>query len=100
MTRPTENGYYMIRYLHKDGDVFNKAIWWNGEAFVYRDYVKEVYEYQTKRFGFYTECRFYEGPDENVWVDFHGPNICTYKPRIDEALTTQEIEDFWMERDT
>ena len=59
-TKPEANGYYLIQYLHKDGNKYCKGIWWNGKEFRYKDYVKEVYEYTPKRYDYYVPCMLQE----------------------------------------
>lgn len=54
---PTENGYYLTRYLNEDGKTYHKALWWNGKKFIApRDYIKEVYEYIPDRYSYYVPC--------------------------------------------
>ncbi len=56
--QPIIPGYYLIHYLHKDDKVYHKCIWWNNEqkAFIYKDYVKEVYGYVEKPYKYYCPC--------------------------------------------
>jgi hypothetical protein len=56
---PVDHGYYYIKYRHKDGGMYSKAIWWNGKEFKYKDYVTEVFEYLPERFDYYVPCMTY-----------------------------------------
>lgn len=54
--KPSKHGYYYVRYLHKSGQIFYKAIWWDGKEFRYKDYVIKVYSYLSKQFDYYCPC--------------------------------------------
>lgn len=67
--KPQREGYYYIRYLHKDGrdgQALYKAVWWNGEIFQYKDYVTEVYQYLPRAFPYYMPCQLWAETGEEI----------------------------------
>jgi FMN phosphatase YigB (HAD superfamily) len=58
--KPEREGYYMIRYRHKDDNVYYKAVWWNEmtKEFKYKDYIKEVLEFINDRYDYYIPCTY------------------------------------------